>query len=274
MKLSNIFIYPIKGCSGISVDSAILNGRGIEYDRRWMLVDDQGLFISQRSHPKMALIEQAIDGDQLFISFEDQTHQIPLNPNYQQSETVTVWGDQINGFLADDNDHQWFSSVLGTPVRLVAMKAESVRPVSQKYAVSDDDEVSFADGYPFLIIGEAALDKLNQQLSEDSYMLIDRFRPNFVFSGGMAHEEDTWQEFSIGDSRFAGVKPCARCQVITIDQQTAEKGAEPLKTLAGYRKLNNKILFGQNAILLEGEYVSKGDRIIVHKTKEALLPLP
>lgn len=265
LRLTHIFIYPIKGCSGIALDQAELLGRGIKYDRRWMLVDESGNFISQRGFPELAMIDVSIDGGFLQVAYKDLKHQIPLQGTISdESVTVKVWDDYVSGFSTAEADHQWFSQILNKKVRLVAMLDQSKRPVDPRYAVDKTEEVSFADGYPFLVIGENALHTLNNKMAEES-LKMDRFRPNLVFSGGEPHEEDLWQEFKVGDCHFYGVKPCARCQVTTIDQQTGAIGKEPLKTLSTYRKKGNKILFGQNCLLKSGRVIRIDDEITVLK---------
>ena len=268
LRLSNIFIYPIKGCSGISLDRAELQDRGIKYDRRWMLVDESGEFISQRSFPELALIEVNIANEYLKLSYKDSNHWVHLHSAKRgDSIKVKVWNDYVTGFLTAEEDHQWFSEILKRKIRLVAMLDESVRPVDSRYAITKTEEVSFADGYPFLIIGESALGKLNSKINSEP-LKMDRFRPNFVFSGGEPHEEDSWKEFKIGNNHFYGVKPCARCLVTTIDQQTGLAGKEPLKSLSGYRRKGNKILFGQNCLLKSGDTIKVNDEITILKRVE------
>ena len=241
--------------------------RGLKYDRRWMLVDADGRFISQRSHPQLALIETSISSDYLHVSYLGDQHKIPLAATNGEQRDVIVWDDTLNAYVADTNDSRWFSEVLNMEVTLVSMQQDSRRPVDPRYAVSHEEEVSFADGYPFLIIGRASMDLLNEKLVGEP-LLIDRFRPNLVFDGGKAHEEDTWQSFSVGSVDFYGVKPCARCQVTTIDQQTGVSGKEPLKSLARYRRKGNKILFGQNCLMKKSGVIKVGDRIEVTRRGE------
>lgn len=152
----------------------------------------------------------------------------------------------------------WISERLGHPCRLMAFPEKNLRPVDKKYSLNDE-HVSLADGYPFLIIGQASLDDLNSRMSAPLPM--NRFRPNFVFTGGKAFEEDQWREFHIGDVKFTAVKPCARCVLTTVDQETAEKGKEPLKTLATFREQKNNVLFGMNLIGPGSGVVMVGDEI-------------
>lgn len=270
--LSNIFIYPIKGCAGISLESAEVLDRGLQYDRRWMLVDDSGQFISQRSHPQLALFETAIIDEWLFVSYEDDTHQVPLKDVGEDHRQVVVWDDTLKAYIANAEDSKWFSDRLGMTVTLVSMHKDSHRPVDPRFSVSQKEEVSFADGYPFLILGHASMNLLNEKVTGEA-LLIDRFRPNLVFEGGTPHVEDTWRSFSVGEVAFHGVKPCARCQVTTINQQTGAQGKEPLLSLAKYRKLGNKVLFGQNCLLETGGTIKVGDQIVVATQGEPPLPM-
>jgi uncharacterized protein YcbX len=153
---------------------------------------------------------------------------------------------------------QWFSQRLAMNCRLVYFPESKSRLVDVKYRL-DNDHVSLADGYPFLIIGQSSLDDLNSRLED--IVPMNRFRPNFVFTGGHPFEEDNWRIFSIGNNRFAGVKPCGRCVLTTVDQETAVRGVEPLATLSTFRKVNNKINFGQNLIALDCHDIYEGDEI-------------
>lgn len=160
--------------------------------------------------------------------------------------------------LVSDEVSCWFSDFLGMELDLVVMPESSERKMDSRYAVQKES-VSFADGMPYVLIGQSSLDDLNQRLNEPVGM--DRFRPNLVFSGGEAYAEDQFKQLQIGEVGFQVVKPCARCVLITVNQQTAEKGKEPLATLATYRTVNNKVYFGQNAVSLTPGIVRVGDPI-------------
>jgi uncharacterized protein len=250
MILTEIHIYPIKGLGGISVTSAKVQLRGLEYDRRWMLVDESGRFISQRESTKMALLDTAIEPPFLKI-FErknpDRQILIPLMPEHisMPEIDVEVWGTHFKAKEMDQHISDWFSDILSMTVRMAYMSEDGQRITNPKYA-PEGQRVSFADGYPFLIIGQSTLEELNSRLATPLPM--NRFRPNFVFSGGTPYAEDQWRDFTIGEVPFKGVKPCGRCIVTTIDQQTGEKSAEPLKTLSSYRVKDNNVLFGMNLI--------------------------
>jgi uncharacterized protein YcbX len=242
--ISEIYIYPIKSLGGIQVPSAKVEARGLRYDRRWMLVDEQGRFLTQRQHTQMALLQEGLlvshkQGllEPLFVPFAAEE----AGPELE----VTVWDDAVTAREVGPAINAWFTKALGMPARLVHMPEQAHRPVDPRYATRGE-EVSFADGYPFLIIGQASLDDLNSRLEQPVPM--NRFRPNFVFRGGKPFEEDSWSKFVIGRKPFQAVKPCARCVLTTINQSTAEKGAEPLRTLSTYRQERNKVMFGQNLL--------------------------
>lgn len=263
LTLSQIFIYPIKSLGGIALTEAQVEERGLQYDRRWMLTDLGGQMLSQRDIPQMALLDVEVGTQSLQVSHRWKSIvplDIPLTPPQSSLKPVTVWDDTLEAVPVGPEADEWFSAVLGTPSRLMYLPNNSVRRVDEKY-VPEPLNVSFADGYPLLIIGQASLDGLNARLTETLPM--NRFRPNLVFTGGAPHEEDTWRDFRVGTILFRGVKPCGRCIITTIDQQTTEKGAEPLKTLATYRRNEHKILFGQNLIALSAGKIRVGDRIEV-----------
>lgn len=261
LKLTEIWIYPIKSLGGIRLEKTNVLEKGLQYDRRWMLVDETGKFMTQRILPEMALLKLTIDNEQLTIihSQKLKTHNIPLEPTISTPEKeAIIWDDTVKAFEVSEETSAWFSEMLNMPCRLVHFPEANERAVDKRYA-SKGENVSLADGYPFLIIGEATLQDLNNRLEKPVPM--NRFRPNFVFSGGQPFEEDTWKEFLIGSNRFLGVKPCGRCVLITVNQDTAEKSDEPLRTLATYRKQNNKINFGQNLLAVDHTFVTIGDTI-------------
>ncbi|MDW3649675.1 MAG: MOSC domain-containing protein [Bacteroidia bacterium] len=265
MKISQINIYPIKSCGGISLDQAQLSDRGLLYDRRWMIVDPQGNCLTQRDNAQMALIKTAIEGQNLRIWHHFKKIaplELPLEISMQYVIEVGLWGDRFPASRHSDATDAWISGVLGQTCHLVYMHKESRRAVDPEYAQAGEI-VSAADGYPYLIIGEESLAHLNAKLSEkgEEEVPMNRFRPNFVFQGGSAHLEDEWSKISIGETTFKAVKPCARCQLTTIEQETAKQGKEPLRTLSTYRKQGAKVLFGMN-LLHEGNGVIKiGDEI-------------
>jgi len=263
LAVSELYIYPVKSLGGISLPAASLTDRGFEYDRRWMLVDENNRFLSQREVPLMACLHVALHNGRLVvrnIHKPDLFYQIPLQPLTTETTTVTVWDDECRAQWVSAEADAWFSEQLDLSCRLVYMPDGSHRPVDVNYA-HNKEITSFSDGYPLLMIGQASLDDLNSRLS--SPLPMNRFRPNIVFTGGLPFQEDELKQFSIGDIRFMGVKLCARCVMTTIDQQTAVKAKEPLKTLSTYRMKENKIHFGQNLLYHGSGTIRVGDAITI-----------
>lgn len=261
MKLQDIYIYPIKSLGGIRLEEAVLEERGFRYDRRWMLVDKAGMFITQRTHQVLALLQVEIVVEGLLVFHKhhpDQRIIVPFEPVSQRSMQVTIWEDTVEGQVVQEEVSAWFQQLLGLGCELVIMPLSTQRKLKEKYAVNGES-VSFADGMPYLIIGQESLNDLNSRLEKPVPM--DRFRPNLVFSGGTPFAEDEWKEIRIGKALFKVTKPCARCVMTTVDQDTAKQGKEPLRTLATYRTFNNNIMFGQNMLLLEGEMLCVGDEV-------------
>jgi uncharacterized protein YcbX len=275
--VSSISIYPIKSLKGIALGSSIVEERGLQYDRRWMLTTPDGMFFTQREFPRMATMSVWIedDGSGLGVAadgFGDVF--IPIESDTNQRQHVTIWQSVCEGGVYGGALNEWFSDVLGTECQLVYMPDDSRRSVNKLFN-KNDDVVSFADGYPLLVIGEASLDDLNSRLDEPLPM--NRFRPNLVISGSDAFAEDSWKRIRVGDAIFRGTKPCARCVMTTIDQSRGEvAGKEPLKTLASFRMAKDVIpdrleelgmnptavLFGQNLIgETPGATIRVGDEI-------------
>lgn len=260
--ISELFIYPIKSLGGISVSAATLTDRGFEYDRRWMLVDKTHQFLSQRSHPQMALLQVEIQPGCLHVhhTTSGETISIALVPQTNETVIASIWDDCCEVQFVDESADKWFSKMLLMPCRLVYMPDKTLRKVDEEYALQND-LISLADDFPLLIIGQASLDDLNGKLKKPLPM--NRFRPNIVFKGGFPYQEDVMKQFSINQTLFYGVKLCGRCAVTTINQLTAFKSLEPLKTLATYRAQNNKVNFGQNLIYKGSGTIKVGDSIVI-----------
>lgn len=272
LTVTQLYIYPIKSLAGISLESSNVEARGLQYDRRWVLVDDQNLFISQRKFPEMALLQPAISGGIMTISHKNNRvapFSFALDATTGDEIPVTVWDDTCPALEVSAEASAWFSKVLNTSCRLVKMPESSIRPADPRYAVSPDDKVSFADGYPILMLDEASVNLLSEKSGQT--IPADRFRANIIFKGGHAHVEDELKTFEINELSYHGVKPCARCIMTTIDQQSGEiAGKEPLKTLATYRRVDNKIKFGQNVIPPDHGTISVGDIIHVKEMNEPI----
>jgi len=258
--VSELHIYPVKSLGGISVPSATLTDRGFEYDRRWMLVDGNHRFLSQRELPQMALLQVQLQEQGLIIRHKNSDQaslRIPFEP-VGESCMVSIWEDECSARWVSSQADEWLSQMLSFPCRLVYMPDSSRRLVDDQYA-HHQEVTSFSDAFPLLLIGQASLDDLNKKLA--SPLPMDRFRPNIVFTGGEPYQEDSMEHFQIAGISFFGVKPCARCVITTVDQLTANKGKEPLRTLNGYRSRNNKIYFGQNLLFNGVGKISVNDAI-------------
>jgi uncharacterized protein YcbX len=276
LQVSGLFIYPIKSLAGIAVNSAIVTDRGFKYDRRWMLVNANNQFITQRELPAIALLTVALEDAAMRVT--DITSgsfiMVPYSPVNNNPCQVIVWDDTCEAIYVSDEADEWFMSILGIKCRLVYMPDESRRQVDEEHAAAGN-VTSFSDAYPFMIIGQASLNDLNNRLKEP--LPVNRFRPNIVFTGGQPFEEDTMDNFTIGGINFYGVKLCARCIVTTINQANAAKTKEPLKTLATYRSKNKNVYFGQNLIHKGQGIIAVGDALQViskHKNNEKFIITP
>ena len=259
LRLSALTIYPIKSTHGIPLAESDVDGFGLRYDRRWMVVDDTGLFLSQRSHPRLALVVPSIRGDRLQVDAPGmQTLELPLHPTPAVATRVAVWDDLCSASWVGENAAAWFSEFLGFPCSLVHMAEDAVRPADTAFA-PQGSRVSFADGFPFLLLSEESLADLNRRLADPLPM--NRFRPNLVVAGGAPYAEDHWTDLEIAGLTLRVVKPCGRCVVTTTDQATGERGKEPLRTLATYRKQGGEVMFGQNVVHEGPGHLRIGDTV-------------
>jgi uncharacterized protein YcbX len=262
LTISQLFIYPIKSLGGFEVSAAALTDRGFMYDRRWMLIDNENRFLTQREIPGMALLQCNIEKQTMVITHKisGETFSFDLNEQTGHKIAAAIWDDTCELVTVNDDANQWFTSILGINCRLVFMPDESKRKVEAPYA-KQGELTSLSDGYPLLIIGQASLDDLNAKL--ETPVGIDRFRPNIVFTGGYPFQEDEMKHFQINKIDLFSVKPCARCPIPTTDQQTGVRSKEPLKTLATYRTKDNKVLFGMNVLFTGDGKIKVGDAITV-----------
>ena len=286
MQISEINIYPVKSLKGIGVDSAIVEKRGLRFDRRLMLTDKAGIFFTQRETPKMATIKMSLNGEGLVAEAPGagELH-ISSESDARRRQIVTVWQSIVEGHVYDDGVNEWFSDVLGRECQLVRMPESTERHVSEHFDAGGDI-VSFADGYPLLLISEASLEELNRRIVDggrDAHrsgpIPMNRFRPSIVVRGSEAFAEDDWAKIRVGEAVFRVVKPCGRCVITTTDQDKGEVvGKEPLRTLATFRKAidvrpegyekyghgPNSVLFGENLIPdTPGVTLSIGDEVEV-----------
>jgi uncharacterized protein YcbX len=265
--LEQISIYPIKSLGAVALQSAECLEKGFRLDRRYMLTTPDGCFLTQRTLPVLACFTTSITESGIIVKgpVSGSSVTLPFSLNASDEMSVNIWEDTLPALAAGQAYDQWFSREAGIACRLVFMPEQTPRLLSPKYAVHGES-VSFADGMPYLLTTTASLADLNSRLENPVPM--DRFRPNLVISGTEAWAEDSWESVSVGEAVFKLTKPCARCVVTTIDQKTGEGGIEPLKTLAGFRKQNNKVLFGQNMLLLHGHgfRISVGDSVSINAT--------
>ncbi|MEP7289412.1 MAG: MOSC N-terminal beta barrel domain-containing protein [Chloroflexota bacterium] len=269
--LSALFSYPVKACGALSHMQIELDERGPIWDRRWMVIDVNDMFVTQREHPAMALIQPTFAGDCLYLAAPGMpTVGIALHREPAPISKVQVWKDVCEAWDEGETLASWLSDYLHTPVRLVRMADNFVRPVDSRYALQPA-QTGFSDGFPLLIVSEASLAELNRHLTArgSEPIPMSRFRPNLVVTGCDAFAEDTWRTVQIGSMTLDVVKPCARCVVTTVDQATGTvpDSAEPLATLKTFRQQNNKVMFAQNAIHYAPGTLVVGDVVTVQTTR-------
>lgn len=263
MHLSAIHVYPIKSCAALAPLTAEVEARGLAFDRRWMLVDPDGRFLTGRQVPRTVLLRAQPIASGLRLEAAGLTPlEVPFPPAGAVRRLVTVWKDKVLAPDAGDAAARWLEAALGRSARLVYMDAAAARPVKPAHA-QPGDEVSFADGFPLLAISQAALDALNARLAAPLPML--RFRPNLVIAGAAPHAEDGWRRIRIGGIEFAGIKPCVRCVFTTVDPARGEfdPSGEPLRTLKTYRRSPEGITFGLNLIARGAGTLRIGDPVEV-----------
>lgn len=261
VRLSAINVYPVKGIRGEPVSGGLVEPAGLRGDRRWILADAQGIFLSQRSFPRLALLSGTFDGTTLKLSGPDlEPMTIPV-PDGSSRMRVRVWRDDVDAAAVAPETDRLLSTWLGHPCHLAYMDDGCRRPITSA-AGRPSEVVSFADGYPLLLISESSLEDLNAHL--DVPLPMDRFRPNLVVAGCAAFAEDQWRRIAIGDTVFRHAGLCARCSVTTVDQATGTRvGEEPLRTLAKYRQTEEGVVFGVNLVPEKTGAITVGDRITI-----------
>jgi uncharacterized protein YcbX len=244
--VTTLRIHPIKGTAATHVASAEVTRRGLRDDRRWMFIDANARFVSQREHARLALVRPTIDGDVMTIEAPSMPPlRVPRTIEDGGRHDVVIWKSTCAAVSAGPEAAAWASAYLGAPSDLVHMPESTERAVNPDYGRAGDI-ASFADGYPILVASTSSLDDLNARMAAPLPM--ERFRPNVVVSGAPAWDEDAWTRVAIGGVPMRTVKGCDRCVVTTTDQRTAERGVEPLRTLATFRQRDNKVYFAVNAI--------------------------
>ncbi len=271
LRISQLFIYPIKSLRGISLSSSMVTDRGLQYDRRWMLVDENNSFLTLREYPKMTLLKVELKKDGLRIqSLENigSDLNIPFHAVEDDLERVTIWNATVEAKRVGKEADKWFSEMIGGHCKLVFMPESSMRPVDTTSGYAPKEKfTSFADAYPFLMLGEASIDDLNSRMKMPQS--INRFRPNIVFSGGDPYQEDMIEDFTIGDIQFTGLENCARCPIPTIDPETGvfNTDKEPIRTLSKFRLRNKNIEFGRNVVHKGTGIIAVDDEIVLTEKK-------
>lgn len=259
MQVLSQFVYPVKSLRGIALPEMALDEFGPAGDRRWMIVDAEGQFVTQRSHPRLALIHTALVRGEVVIDVPGHGAHT-LEPGHT-TRPVRVWQDWVKAGDAAGSASEALSGFIGESLTLVHMPDATFREVKGG-RVTERRRVGFADGFPFLIVNQASLDDLNSRL--DNPVDIRRFRPNLVIEGAEAWQEDLWRQLRIGDVVFDLVKPCSRCVMTTVDPDLGTKAADaqPLRTLGRFRRTPDGVMFGINALHRpEGVMVRRGDPV-------------
>lgn len=259
-RIARLFIYPVKSCAGVEVTQAVLTETGLDLDRAWMLVDEEGEFVSQRELPRMALVKPQLKHYEVVLRAPGMLAMHLQIDAVEAPARVRVWDDEVNAYDMGDTAAQWFSDFLGKKLRLVRFDPEQRRVSSRKWTGDVDALNQFSDGFPILVTSEASLAELNRRLAAAGHgeVGIERFRPNIVLSGVDAHDEDRLDTMRIGageEVHLRPVKPCPRCPIPNIDPATAQSSPEVSDTLQAYRKndvLGGAVTFGMNAIVLQG----------------------
>ncbi len=261
VRIAALNVYPVKSCAGIALGEALVIETGIEFDRAWMVVDDQGRFVTQRELPRMALIKPTLKTEEMVLRAPGMlTLHLSLNA-VEQPCRVTVWRDEVAAYDMGDLAAQWFSDFLGRRLRLVRFDPAQKRLSSRDWTGEIEAENAFSDGYPILVASVAGLDELNRRMAIGGHdaVTMARFRPNLVIDGVESHGEDHLDEITFdtpdGLVRLKLVKPCARCPIPDVDPATAEQGHAVGDTLITYRadpRMDGAITFGMNAVIVEG----------------------
>ncbi len=266
IKITGLTIYPVKSLAGISLQSSELDSMGLKFDRRWMVVAPDGLFLTQRRYPQMALVSTSLKDGRLILSKDGkEDYQVPEISADAETMQVRIWRDTVTAQRVGDDSDAWLSDALGFDCHFVHIADDEIRQCSLDYA-EEGDRTGFADAYPMLLISEESLADLNSKLKEKGKDLVTmmRFRPNIVVAGCDAFAEDKWKALTVGDIAMRGIKLCDRCILTTVDPTTGKRtGKEPLETLGEYRKWDNNVYFGMNIVHDQLGSLKVGDEVTI-----------
>ena len=261
VRIAALHVHPIKSCAGIALDEALVIETGLEFDRAWMVVDERGMFVTQRELPRMALIRPTLRQSDMVLRAPGMLALHVALDTVEEPTQATVWNDTVKAYDMGALAAQWFSDFLGRPLRLVRFDPEQRRLSNPRWTGPIEAENAFSDGFPVLVASTAGLDELNRRLAAAGHdaVTMQRFRPNLVLDGLEAHGEDHLDEIVFeapeGTVRLKLVKPCARCPIPDVDPDTGERGHAVGDALAAYRadtRLDGAVTFGMNAVIVEG----------------------
>ena len=260
LTVSDLSIYPLKSARGVTLSSMQLNVMGPECDRRWMVIDKNGTFVTQRKTRKMSLIGVTLTDSGVRLHAHGKPDCLAITPNSARTLTSSVWGTEVNGLDCGDEVASWLSDFLSQTCRLIYMPNDGVRAVDRNFA-NNQERVGFADGFPLLITSQASLEDFNNKLGYTIGM--ERFRPNIVISGNEAYAEDQWRKIAINGIEFSLVKPCSRCIMPSVNPLTGTKEMAVNDTLLAHRRRGRDTFFGQNALYNKLGHVHLGDIVTV-----------
>lgn len=270
LEITQLYIYPIKSLGALALKEAQIEMQGLAWDRRFMLVDENGKFITQRTRPDLTRFRLSIQPDGFLVedTHSGQKKTLSSSTELGKSIAVEIWEDHLDARMVLDDWSEWFSQLLQESVFLVHLTDSSPRFVKEKYQTSLSKESSFADALPILLCSEASYEAVEKQMGGQIDRL--RFRPNIIVRGSRAFEEDTWKQIQVGNVQLFGAKPCARCQLITVHPQQGTIQKEVLTALSQIRKIGNKVYFGQQFVPQILGKLAVGDRISVQVQQDAV----
>lgn len=268
--VTQLYIYPIKSLGAVSLSKAVVENEGLRGDRRFMLVDAQGKFITQRTRPELTrfVLEESLNGFFVKDVVTGLSKELCWEPNVGDWVSVEIWEDQLQAREVMDDWSNWFSNALSEEVKLVRITAEKPRVMKVKYQTELAKNTSFADSLPLLLVSSGSYTSLQEQLDEPVDQL--RFRPNIIVSELESFVEDTWAEIKIGEVSLSGAKPCARCPLVNVDPLTGESDKKTLKALASFRTINHKVYFGQQFVPISVGEITVGMEVQVIRCKDAI----
>jgi uncharacterized protein YcbX len=268
--ISHLYIYPIKSLGAISLQKVVMEKEGLRGDRRFMLVDAQGKFITQRTRPELTrfVLSETVGGFLVKDVKSGLAKELPWFPVLGSHLKVEIWEDHLPAREVLDGWSDWFSKALAESVSLVQLTDDSPREMKAKYQTDLAKNTSFADSLPLLVVGSASYQALEDRMEQEVDRL--RFRPNIIVSSKEPFVEDSWAEIQVGELRLSGAKPCARCPLVNVDPYSGESDKKTLKMLASFRTLNNKVYFGQQFVPISLGEIQVGDEVQVIRTQDAV----